>query len=220
MKDKKINDPSRKSLNSTQNDRDSKTFNNQEDVSLEITKQETTSFDNEGVLQNIYDVVSQLATELFPLKSMFENRLRYDKTKEEAFNRLYTELDDLKKNSIFDRNRPLFIDLILLYDRIENKLHESKQPTSKMSISEHFLKTLSDELLEILNRQEIEVIRMTSTIFDPLFQRAIGTEFTTVKDENNEVAKVLRKGFKFRDRLLRAEEVIVKKFKKNNKEFI
>lgn len=214
MKDKKIKDPSPESLNLSENDRESKTSDNQEDMSLEIFQQKTSSINNEGVLKNIYDAISQLATELFPLKNMFESRLRYDKTKEEAFNRLYTELDDLKKNSIIDRNRPLFIDLILLYDRIENKLLESKQSTSKMSTFEHFLKTLSDELLEILNRQGIEVIRITSTIFDPAFQRAIGTEFTTVKEENNEVAKVLRKGFKLHDRLLRAEEVIVKKFKK------
>jgi hypothetical protein len=51
------------------------------------------------------------------------------------------------------------------------------------------LKTLRDELVEILYRREVEVIETTSLTFDPAIQRAIGTELASVETEHNQIAK-------------------------------
>ena len=163
----------------------------------------------DNILQKIFSELSDLAYGFSSVKQMIESRLSYDKTKEEAFNRLYGELEDMKKNSIFERNRPLYIDLILLFDRIENLRCEAKQESG---IPENLFKSFSDELLEILYRQGIQIINTTSPKFSPTIQRAVSTTQTSVKEEDNHIANTVRRGFKYQNHILRPEEVVVKKF--------
>jgi molecular chaperone GrpE len=177
--------------------------------SAEQVDESPSSPQDEGVNQQMLAALSNLDTKLASLNRTVENRLRYDKVKEAAFERLYVELDDLKRNAAFEQLRPLYVGLILLFDRIEN-ISQETEPLSEV------LQTLSDELLELLHRQEIEPIRATQCAFDPSVQQAIGIELTDVEDENNQVARVVRKGFRYRNRILRAEEVIVKKYRSPN----
>jgi molecular chaperone GrpE len=157
--------------------------------------------------------VAQLAADVTALQCTVNDRLSYDRAKEEAFDRLYAELDALKKNAAFDQVRPLYLDLILLFDRIENICIDSGAASPATPTITTLVKTLSDELLEILSRREVEIIQTASPKFDPITQRAVGTELAPTEAENNEIARVVRKGFRFRDRIVRAEEVIVKKYR-------
>jgi molecular chaperone GrpE len=161
--------------------------------------------------QQVLAAVEGMEVELASLNRMVESRLRYDQVKEEAFERLYAELEDLKKNAAFEQLRPLYMDLILLFDRIENIVQDTGQSPITTALLSDVLETLSDELLEILYRREIEPINATGT-FDPSVQQAIGTQPTAVEAENNQVARVVRRGFRYQDRILRAEEIIVKKY--------
>jgi len=162
--------------------------------------------------QQILDILNLLSNEVSSLSQTVENRLNYDATKEKAFDRLYAELDELKKNATFEQIRPLYMDLILLYDRIENTQYELSLSDSIPSTVINLFNSISDELIEILSRREIELIKNNTTSFDPVYQRAIGTQPTCLIDENNQVDRIVRRGFIFRDRVLRAEEVIVKKY--------
>ncbi len=162
--------------------------------------------------QLILSAMSQIATEFSNLNRTIESRISYDETKEKAFDRLYTELDELKKNYSYEQLRPFYIDLILLFDRIEN-IRQSEAGSGDSPVIPDFIATLADELLEILYRREIEIINNTSPVFDPSFQLALSIQPTTSADENNLVARVIRRGFRYRDRILRPEEVIVKKFR-------
>jgi molecular chaperone GrpE len=166
--------------------------------------------------EQLLGTLTEISAELSALNSTIENRFRYDKVKEEAFERLYAELESVKRDSTFEAIRPLYSDLILLFDRIENTRTELSSSTSEGSNLAHLLGTLSDELLEILYRREVEVIQTDLSIFDPTVQRAIGTEPISVEAENNQVVRVVRRGFKYRDRVLRAEEVIVKKLSRES----
>ena len=160
-------------------------------------------------IDRLINLVSQSNIELANLKQIIENRLSYDKVKEDAFERLYGELEDLKKNAFFERSRPLFIDLILLFDRLENYRQTDIEESSQFT---HLLKSFTEELLEILCRQGIDIIASSKT-FDPTIQRAIKIEITSEKEEDNKVSEVIRKGFRYFDNILRPEEIIVKKFK-------
>ncbi|MBV9929094.1 MAG: nucleotide exchange factor GrpE [Acidobacteria bacterium] len=155
--------------------------------------------------------LTEMSAELSVLNSTIEGRLRYDKAKEEAFERLYAELDEMKRNSAFEQARPLYTDLILLFDRIEGARQELARDGSEAPAVLPLLETLSEELLEVLARREVEVLR-TSAEFDPSLQRAVGTQPAPDEAGNNGVARVLRRGFRYRDRILRPEEVIVMKY--------
>lgn len=186
-----------------------------EEVEEEVIEEEEgvlSSFNDESIGQ-ILASLSDFSSEISSLKTIIENRLTYDKTKEEAFERLYAELDELKRDSLFEYLRPFFFDLILLFDRIENTRQSISQNAASDKNLQDLLKTLSDELLEILYRREVELVE-TSSIFDAVLQRAVGTDPTSVEIENNQIARIVRRGFKFRERILRAEEVIVKKYRR------
>ena len=182
-------------------------------LSASATPKNSEVFEREdGTLRQLMGLTSSLDVRVLQLSELFQNRLAYDKAKEEAFDRLYVELEQLKSNATFEQLRPLYLDLILLFDRVENICQSPQLIGQQDPNTLSLFRSLSDELLEILYRREIEVIQSGSPAFDPSNQRAIGIEPTSVEGETGRVAKIVRRGFRYRNRLIRAEEVIVKKF--------
>lgn len=167
-----------------------------------------------GSQQLIVDKLDELAGYVSDLNQQFSGRLAKDAAKEKAFDHLYGELETVKQNSSFERFKPLYLDLILLFDRLDNVCLEL-DANSEMAEKDinNFLRTLREELLEVLYRQSIELISTDGNSFDPTQQRAIATKTISVREENNTLASVVRRGFRYQNRLLRPEEVIVKKFR-------
>lgn len=137
-----------------------------------------------------------------------EKKLKYDDTKEKAFNRLYEELDAIKNNKDFQKIKPLYLDLILFNDRIELLVSE-----------DNTLETIQEELLEILSRENIEVIEMESDILDLSLQKIVDTQIVEEEKYNSKVLQVVRDGFVYENnKVLRPQEVVVGKFIKPKKE--
>jgi molecular chaperone GrpE (heat shock protein) len=161
--------------------------------------------------------LTELETQLKSLNNVFEKRLTYDKDKEKAFDLLYGELEALKENSAFDSVKSLYLDLILLLDRVETiKESITDQNLSTQSDAiKGILTSVSEEVLEILFRQQIEIIQTVAGLsFDPTQQKAIQTQKTAVESENNKVFSIVRSGFRYGNRILRPEEVIIFKYHK------
>ena len=160
-------------------------------------------------IERVVASIDSIDTRIESLTKIVEARLSYDKTKEMAFDRLYDELDDLKQNRMFDFIRPMFIDLILLFDRFDN----TKKSLQENASIEKTLNSFEDELLEILYRRDVEIIKLSGEIFNKKYQLALETEETSDKSKNNQIARVVRRGFKSGERVIRPEEVIIYKFK-------
>lgn len=138
-----------------------------------------------------------------------EKKLKYDDTKEKAFNRLYEELDAIKNNKDFQKIKPLYLDLILLNDRIGVLVSE-----------DNTLETIQDELLEILSRENIEAIEIESDILDLSLQKIVDTQIVEEEKYDSKVLQIVRDGFMCKDKILRAQEVVVGKYIKSEKEDI
>ena len=164
-----------------------------------------------GSQQLIVNKLDELAGYVSDLNQQFSDRLTKDAAKEKAFDYLYGELETLKQDSSFERFKSLYLDLILLFDRLDRCRVENAAVSGEEL--HNFLLTLREELLEVLYRQGIELVSSDGNSFDATKQRAIATETTTVKAENNQLAEIVRRGFRYQNRLLRPEEVIVKKFR-------
>ena len=164
-------------------------------------------------LEHINLYLKTLSEELIRLNSVIADRLSYDSTKEKAFDKLYADLENLKRDREFENLRSLFTDLILFYDRIKN-IEEglSKESSDLESGFSSTIESISTELIEILERRDIKLICPSSSAFDPKIQKAIDVHGTNNEDMNNKVIKVVRKGFMCRGRILRPEEVIIEKF--------
>lgn len=155
--------------------------------------------------------IEEIRTEVARLANKFEERFRYDDIKEEAFDRLYSDLEFTRAASEFQRMRPLYFDLILLFDRLDKAVESPPQQCSPTSSCYGLLDSLREELLEILARRGIELISPSPQLFDATLQRVIGTEIVGDQDEENSIATVVRKGFRHEHHLVRAEEVILRK---------
>ncbi|SFJ36294.1 nucleotide exchange factor GrpE [Thermoflavimicrobium dichotomicum] len=163
--------------------------------------------------QQVLSFLSSLQANFSSLVRLIESRLKYDKTKEAAFERLYQEMDELKQDQELNQLRPLYIDLILLIDRMNNIYKEKVSSGSASPEITSLLESLSHELIEILYRRGVELIVCPSPRFDPKIQQVIRVIPTSNPQEDNLVVEVVRHGFKYKDVLLRPEEVVIKKYK-------
>lgn len=156
----------------------------------------------------VVSMLNNLQSNFSSLVQVVSSRLSYDKTKEAAFDRLYQEMEELKQDQELNQLRPLYIDLILHFDRMESIYrHGSVSP----ELTE-ILKTLSGELIEILYRRGVEPLYTTSDFFDPKTQKAIKVELTNNPAEDNRIVDIIRHGFRLKEMILRPTEVIIKKY--------
>lgn len=189
------------------------------------TKETTEDVANEEVKepyqeQESDDVMSVMKDNnnlLLEIKGIVQNKLEYDTVKEKAFDKLYEEMKEQKEQAaLFDKAvEPLLRDLLLLYDNM--KQFESslvnQQDLSKEKILQNF-KYIVDDLIETLYRQDvIPMNEDLSTSFNSKIHRAIKTEFTDKVSEDYGILKILRNGFKWREKILRPQEVMIKRFK-------
>jgi len=147
------------------------------------------------------------------------------------FEALHAELKDYKDGFLIQTVlRPIIRDLISLYDDISEihrqmnasildqdarggvtgggvVLFESVQQMARnLEHNVHFI-------LEVLERMEVTQIPMSSGKLDKRTQRAVAVEVAEDPDEDQNVVRVLKRGFQCEDRVIRPEEVVIKKWK-------
>lgn len=147
--------------------------------------------------------LDELRTEIAQLRDLFLRRLLDDKAK----NRLYEELHEqllVARGALSEQLlAPLFRELLLVVDRVT----ETAGSLSTGDEDNTTLRTVSDELLEILGRRGV---RRTPAreFFDPALQESVALE-PRPDVQPGTVVKVLRRGYLLNDRVLRAESVVV-----------
>lgn len=162
--------------------------------------------------QQMLNMLNALHQNFTSLLNVVTNRLSYDKTKEVAFDRLYKEMEELKQDQELQQLRPLYIDLILLIDRMNNIYNDQLDIGGQNPELVDILQTLSHEVLEILYRRGVELIVAPSNKFDPKIQQVVEVIPTNNPAEDNMVVHMIRHGFKYGDVVLRPEEVVIKKY--------
>jgi len=140
------------------------------------------------------------------LESRFESRFTYDATKEEAFRHVYADLQDAKLAQSLEATRPLLLDLLLFYDRIDTAVSASKA-ANEASV----LGSFHEELLEILYRRDVRKVVSASDRYDRDTQQVVGVVETLVAEEHQQVERIVRPGFRWGARILRAEDVIIRR---------
>lgn len=167
---------------------------------------------NERQQQQVLTMLNSLQQNFTSLLQVVTNRLSYDKTKEVAFDRLYKEMEELKQDQELSQLRPLYIDLILLIDRMNTIYNDKLDTGNKNPELVSILQTLSHEVLEILYRRGVELIVAPSNKFDPRIQQVVEVIPAKTPAEDGLVVHMVRHGFKYKDVVLRPEEVVIKKY--------
>ena len=129
--------------------------------------------------------------EISSLKDLFSRRLMEDKQKNDL-------IEYLKERSEFAFVEPFLSDLILLLDRMEKT-------------DDEFVKTLYEELLDILGRRGVKQIEVGKE-FDPRYHNAVQVE--EVNDDSitkMEIKRIVRNGYILSNKVIRYAEVVVVK---------
>ena len=147
------------------------------------------------------------------------------------FEALHSELKSYKDGFLMESMlRPVIRDLISIYDdiaEIHRQLmltlasHEKRGDLSggALILFENVLSPASqlehncDSVIEVLERLEVTRIPSNTGKLDKRTQRAVNIEAAEDPEQDQQIAKVVRRGFQWKDRIIRPEEVVIKKWK-------
>lgn len=164
-------------------------------------------------LDELFPMLRENNSVLKEIKTIIQERLEYDAAKEKVVDKLNDELKFYRDNFVFQSQKSMFIDLMLLYDNLERILNllVNDEAFSKEKIAE-LLETFKEELLEILYRKDITPFEEHPEYLNYKLHKTIKTIPTNEESENNKVDKIIKIGFRWNDKILRPEEVIIKKY--------
>ena len=159
------------------------------------------------------DAVRTLKDDLEAVRKLVAGRISTeDSVREKAFDQLYEELKNYKDDWQFQAEKPLLLDLLLFYDSL-NWFQESlvKQEMSRDVVADSF-QYLIDEFLELLYRRDVMPMAASDS-FDRKRHKAVQVVDSDTPSEDQAIQQVLKRGFNRGERVLRAEEVVIKRYR-------
>jgi molecular chaperone GrpE len=157
------------------------------------------------LLATVDQGVSTLEMRLNSLQELFENRFRYDETKERAFDTLYEKMRQYEGDYQASLKKNLVLALLLLHDnmqRIEVALCD--RPAEQELVAE-----LRQDLLDILYAEDVEPVGALGDSFDRHKQQVMQRIPTTDHAKDNKIERVVREGFVATNKVLRPQLVTV-----------
>ena len=143
------------------------------------------------------------------LEQLFVKRIKDDVAHAQAYSSLHQEMSKYRDDAFRQSQKPLLKGLVLLYDTMNRSLEALPEGDAKKAVELHV-----EELVELLHRQDVEVMSDAPAKFDPKIQSAIGTEPAAGPEEDQKVARIVRRGFRWGAVVLRPQEVVIKVHKK------
>ncbi len=162
-----------------------------------------------AILQQLTAIGSTLEN----LQQRFDDKLRYDESKQLIIDRQHNELEQFRREEFTKLNRAIIQDVIGEIDSVEKhgKFYEALEATP-----ENFAKLLklfhefSEDLRDLLERNDVTAYRSESgDIFDAKRQRVLKTVPTDNASLNRTIEENMRWGFELNGKVIRPELVSV-----------
>lgn len=155
---------------------------------------------------------AEVLKKLNRLEHNFETKIKYDEHKQTVIDRMHTELQEYKNDVLLTLTKPLFMDLIKLYDDVP-KISRSLHNDAGLESLHDLEREVQDYILEILEKYDVYLFKELEDIFNPRSQQAIRTTPTSDQENVRKVTTRLRPGFKRDEKILRPEGVEVLVYK-------
>jgi molecular chaperone GrpE (heat shock protein) len=134
------------------------------------------------------------------------------------FDCLHDELIKYRDNFLHESlQKPFIRDLMVLFDDLNSiatqlkTVSKSEAKRTTVAQARENLENAIHALVEILHRLEVNEIEAKDTV-DLTIHRVVSFEPTEIAEEDGRIVMRLKRGFFWRDRVLRPEEVIAKRF--------
>jgi molecular chaperone GrpE len=157
--------------------------------------------------------IQALLDEMERLRRDFEAKVKYDESKERIIESLHRELQVYREGLNFRILRPVFMDLIALHDDMDKLLEWMDNDTAFVSdqVMQH-LKVFQETVEEVLRRNGVETFISDDEVFSPGKQRSLKTIPVPDPAFDKHIARRVRRGFAYEDKVLRHELVEVYKY--------
>jgi molecular chaperone GrpE len=184
-------------------------LNDEEDAQINVNAVDQSSnflLDSISSIQQMFDSITD---SLSKLQSDFENKIKYDESKERTIDALHRELQDYREDLNFKILRPPVMDLVGLHDdlnmlAIRYRTHD--EPSSGKSVAADF-ENFATEIEEIVSRYGFEFYQAEGDVFDRTLQRTQKVENTEKSELNKQIIERTRKGLRYGERVVRPEVV-------------
>lgn len=157
--------------------------------------------------------IQLLLKEMHLLRQDFETKVKYDESKERMIESLHRELQTYREGLHFRLLRPMFTDLITLYDEIgkliDNMARESSGNIEQLVAN---LIVFQETIEETLRSNGVESFSMEGTSFISNRQRILKVIPAFDPTWDRQIARRVRKGFIYGDIVLRPEVVEIYKY--------
>lgn len=135
------------------------------------------------------------------------------------FNSLHQELKDYRDNFLRDTlQKPFIRDLIVLFDDLSSLASQLQSASAsgegRVGMVSHWCENLENSIhaiLEIMHRMEVNEIE-PSDVVDRTLHKVVSYEPADFAEEDGHIIVRLKRGFLWRNQVLRPEEVIAKRF--------
>ncbi len=167
---------------------------------------------HELLLQLTQNATAQ-SEKLEALRSWCESYVGSNQSKDETIGRMQKRLEEYERGMLRSLKEPMLRDLMLLYDSLDKLLSKSKNGVLATAEFARELELLRAELLEVFSTQNMEPITIAGEPrYQPELQKVVQIESAENAEENQLITRVVREGFVWEGRVLRKQEVAVKKW--------
>jgi molecular chaperone GrpE (heat shock protein) len=156
------------------------------------------------------NLLQELLKGMAELRQDFDVKVKYDESKERLITNLHKELQFYRDDLHFRILKPMFIDLITLYDDLGNFIDSVPQDSSTQ-LMQHLV-MFKETVEEILHRNGVDTFNCEQETFLPSKQRNLRVVPTTDPAQDKYIAKRVRPGFEYGSKLLRHEIVETYKY--------
>lgn len=174
-------------------------------------------------LENLASTSSEATADLpAQLKKMDEHLAALRNTESvnhRLFNTLHQELKSYRDNFLRDTlQKPFIRDLIVLFDDLTSLASQMQSaatvPDARQSVVSQWSANLENAihaLLEVMHRMEVNEIEPREMV-DRSLHKVVSYEPSDFAEDDGRIVMRVRRGFMWRDQVLRPEEVVAKRF--------
>ena len=172
------------------------------------------------------DKQSAALLKLDSVQRQLDQSHKVETANQRLFDVMHSELKGYKDNFLFDAlQKPVIRDLVAVFDDLcgqarhvarflnENPEDQSTQKwKTELQSSHNNLNNTVFYIIEVLNRLDVTMLESDETMLDLKVHKVVGVEPALTPMEKNQIVRVVRPGFNWKDRILRPTEVIIKKY--------
>jgi molecular chaperone GrpE len=184
------------------------------DIIINQNAESVTCTTNTPANSEIIQRFDTLLAEMDSLRHDFDTKVKYDESKERLIDTLHLELQAYREGLHFKILRPLFLDLITMYDDLGKVVDDMQTKDSNSSVQQDIqnFASFQETIGEILRRNGVDVFCLEDNIFVASQQRVLKVLPTTNPSQDKHIARRVRKGFLYENRVLRPEIVDIYKY--------